>query len=1063
MIKRYLFIPFITIFFATGVYAQTTISGANGNYPTGGSIDADGNIYVAQYDAGGSHYDVVKYTAASGYTTSSVIYNGLYFNGEYPTDIEVASNGDVYVLDGIDEPSSTGAILRLDASNSYSSSTVPLLGSYPVALGIDANDDIYVSEFNGSDNYRVVKYDVSAGYSSSVIYNGLGLDTPYPRGLTADPDGNVYVLTSFGFNGANGTILKLTAPGYGSSTVDQGEYYTGLAANGNGDVFATAYNAGSDNYEIVKYTGGAGTPSSVVTGLSYSGSSYPTGLGSNLALGDLVIPDPFGGTNGRLLYLDQADPSTFDSNGDLAAAVGVTEPVGLPSTATSSAGAVNVFDFNISDGGGDGFPINVTSIDVNVSGTSTDTERGKVTWRLNGPDASNVTGSYDAGTDKITFSGLSISIPESGNETYTINAYYNNNTGLTEDRNFVLSVDGDTDLTLVNDGSKSQMGPTSAVTNGSGSTIDITATQLAFTTQPAGSTSGSSLTTQPVVTAQDAAGNTDVDFTETITLTEASAGSLTNNTQAATSGVATFSGLTYTATADQQSFTLTANDQDGVGSNLPTVDANAVTSDVIATKLVFNTQPAPTSFQADGSSTSFTTVPVVQAVDANDIVDTGYSTGFVLAEVNGAGSATLTGTGDVDGSASTVTLVPASGAATFTNLAINYSLNDANTDENFNMQVASGGLTTANSTQLTALANAVPTFTTLSSAVATTSEDAEVEITFADIVAQGDEADSDGTVDAFIVKAVSSGTLKIGANAGAATAYNATTNNAIDGSNNAYWTPASDANGTLNTFTITAQDNQGAESSPAVQAQVSVSAVNDDPAISSLPASITVNEDVTSNVDLSAATFSDPDAGANSITLTLTAGAGTLTASSGGGVTTGGSGTGTLTLTGTASNIDTYLNTASNIQYTTASNGNGSPYTSINLTANDGGNTGSGGGTNVSLGSVNVNATATNDTPVLTGLDATPSFTEDGAAVTLDGDVTISDEELDALNGASGNYAGASLTIARNGGANGFDRLSVASGGNLTVAGGPNGGGTVTAGGNVIGTIANTGNGQLQL
>lgn len=405
---------------------------------------------------------------------------------------------------------------------------------------------------------------------------------------------------------------------------------------------------------------------------------------------------------------------TIDNNGDVTAAGDVTEPVGLPTTATSSAGAVDVFDFNISDGGGDGFPLNVTALDVNVSGTSTDAERDKVTWRLDGPDASNVIGSYDAGTDKITFSGLSISIPESGYETYTISAYYNDNTGLTEDRTFILSVDGDTDLTLVNDGSKTQMGATSAVTNGSGSTIDITATQLAFTTQPAGSVSGSALTTQPVVTAKDAAGNTDVDFTETITLTEASAGTLTNNTQAATSGVATFSGLTYTATADQQSFTLTANDQDGVGSNLPTVDANAVTSDVVATKLVFNTEPAPTSFQADGSSTSFTTVPVVEATDANDVVDTGYSTGFVLSEVNGTGSATLTGTGDVDGAPSTVTLVPASGAATFTNLAIDYSLNDPNTDENFNLQAASGGLTSANSTQLTAIADTAPTGYTVS-------------------------------------------------------------------------------------------------------------------------------------------------------------------------------------------------------------------------------------------------------------------------------------------------------------------------------------------------------------
>jgi hypothetical protein len=66
------------------------------------------------------------------------------------------------------------------------------------------------------------------------------------------------------------------------------------------------------------------------------------------------------------------------------------------------------------------------------------------------------------------------------------------------------------------------------------------------------------LTTQPIVTAQDAAGNTDVNFTETVTLTEGSAGTLSNNTQTTTAGVATFTSLAYTATADGESFTLTA-------------------------------------------------------------------------------------------------------------------------------------------------------------------------------------------------------------------------------------------------------------------------------------------------------------------------------------------------------------------------------------------------------------------------------------------------------------------------------------------------------------------------
>ncbi|WP_185957199.1 T9SS type A sorting domain-containing protein [Gracilimonas mengyeensis] len=291
------------------IQAQTTISGATGTYPTAATLDADANIYTVQYDTGGDHYDVVKYTSTSGYSSSSVIYNGLYYDGEYPTDIEVASNGDVYVADGFDEPASTGAILRLDASNGYSSTSIPLLGSYPTALGIDWNDDIYVSEYDGSSTYQVVKYDVSSGYAGSVIYSGLGNDNIYSRGLTIDPDGNVYVSTDFSVDGANGKILKLTAPDYSISTLDQGDYYVGLAANGIGDLFATAYNAASDNYEIVKYTGGTGTPTSVITGLTYTGSNYPTGLGSNLALGDIVTPDrTWASNNGRLLYLDQPEP-----------------------------------------------------------------------------------------------------------------------------------------------------------------------------------------------------------------------------------------------------------------------------------------------------------------------------------------------------------------------------------------------------------------------------------------------------------------------------------------------------------------------------------------------------------------------------------------------------------------------------------------------------------------------------------------------------------------------------------------------------------------------------------
>ncbi|OOZ38465.1 hypothetical protein BOW53_15515 [Solemya pervernicosa gill symbiont] len=89
---------------------------------------------------------------------------------------------------------------------------------------------------------------------------------------------------------------------------------------------------------------------------------------------------------------------------------------------------------------------------------------------------------------------------------------------------------------------------------------------------------------------------------------------------------------------------------------------------------------------------------------------------------------------------------------------------------------------------------------------------------------QGDEADVDGTVDAYVVQAVSGGTLTINGSA-----YVATTNDTIDSLKSASWTPPSNANGTLNAFTVKAKDDSGDLSSTAVQATVTVNAVNDAP------------------------------------------------------------------------------------------------------------------------------------------------------------------------------------------------------------------------------------------
>ena len=176
--------------------------------------------------------------------------------------------------------------------------------------------------------------------------------------------------------------------------------------------------------------------------------------------------------------------------------------------------------------------------------------------------------------------------------------------------------------------------------------------------------------------------------------------------------------------------------------------------------------------------------------------------------------------------------------------------------------------------------------------------------------------------------------------------------------------------------------------------------INDAPTISGLPASVSVTEDVARNVDLSAVTFGDPDSGTNDIDLSLIAGTGTLTANDAGGVVVSGSATNSITLTGTASEIDSFLNTASNIQYTGALNSNGNSADMISVSSDDGGNSGDGGGGPTALGTVNVNITAVDDPTTIASGTPGVGFTEGGGPVAVAPNLTVNDPDAVAATTA---------------------------------------------------------------
>lgn len=228
-----------------------------------------------------------------------------------------------------------------------------------------------------------------------------------------------------------------------------------------------------------------------------------------------------------------------------------------------------------------------------------------------------------------------------------------------------------------------------AAATGSNVVILGPASQLAFTSQPSGGTSGTAFGTQPVVTIQDSAGNTITANTSSVTLniTGSPAGvtlTCTANPKAAVNGVVTFAGCkidkagTYTLTATDGALTSAA-------SNSFTVASGA------ANKVVFSVQP-PATGTAGTALTTFR-VAVQDAVGNTVTTGTGSTDAITLSIATGPIG------GSFDSTATTYTNVAAvAGVASFSAVELNTAGNYT-----FTATDTSRSLTTATSAPATAI------------------------------------------------------------------------------------------------------------------------------------------------------------------------------------------------------------------------------------------------------------------------------------------------------------------------------------------------------------------------
>lgn len=201
------------------------------------------------------------------------------------------------------------------------------------------------------------------------------------------------------------------------------------------------------------------------------------------------------------------------------------------------------------------------------------------------------------------------------------------------------------------------------------------ASQLVFSAQPSDTTAASSISPAVQISVEDAGGNLVTTFSGNITMaigTNPAGGTLSGTTTvAASSGVASFSGLSINKAAAGYTLATSATGLTGATSSSFTINPGS------ATQLVFTAQPTNTV-----SATSVSPAVLASAEDANGNLATSYSGNITIAIGTNPNSGVLSGT---------TTVAASGGISSFSNLSINKAGNG------YTLTASASGLTGATS------------------------------------------------------------------------------------------------------------------------------------------------------------------------------------------------------------------------------------------------------------------------------------------------------------------------------------------------------------------------------
>ncbi|MEL1244739.1 YDG domain-containing protein [Flavobacterium sp. DGU11] len=283
-----------------------------------------------------------------------------------------------------------------------------------------------------------------------------------------------------------------------------------------------------------------------------------------------VLDNRGGGANE--VYVDDflvAQPA-FSSASTIIRNTSFTEPSNIDytqyqATDITFAGSVHnsmeVAKFDIRDGGtaadADALPTTLTAITFTVANPG---PIRKLAIYDGNTEIAEQAVTSTAGSVAVAFSGFSLSAPDGGTSTFgskTFSLRATFDAAVTDNTQFSFTVNATTEATSnTSKFAADNAGAAASLTTTDRNRIEVTADRLAFVTQPA-TTNANAAMANVTVSANDANGNRDLDFTSGVKIT--STGTLTGSPVSAatvTSGLATFTGLTHTAAGT--GFVLTA-------------------------------------------------------------------------------------------------------------------------------------------------------------------------------------------------------------------------------------------------------------------------------------------------------------------------------------------------------------------------------------------------------------------------------------------------------------------------------------------------------------------------